>query len=56
MSPRMFKDLVAPYFATRIKRIKEIANNATKSEMLAWSEERVKAPIRWSPNTRCYNV
>jgi hypothetical protein len=29
---------------------------ATKAEALAWSEERVRAPIRWAPNISPYTA
>ena len=46
----------ASYFTlmakTQRRQILEAA--ATKSEALMWSEERVRAPVRWAPNMRAY--
>ena len=35
-------------------RVALLDSRASKSELLAWSEERVRAPIRWSPNLSVY--
>lgn len=35
-------------------RLNMLEQKATKAEMIAWAEERVKAPIRWSANVSCY--
>jgi hypothetical protein len=37
-------------------RADSIEMKAVKAEMIAWSEERVRAPIRWSPNLRPYTT
>ena len=42
--------------ATWGTRVALLEKNREKAELLAWSEERVRAPIRWSPNLRVYTA
>ncbi len=37
-------------------RVALLEKNTAKAEALAWAEERIKAPIRWSPNLRPYTI
>lgn len=49
-------DAQSSYFTLMAKqqRMQAIEAEAAKAEMLAWSEERTVAPIRWAPNISVY--